>query len=144
MAIRILLADDHHTMRECLGALIRNHTDFDLVAEAEDGEDAVRLAGELSPDVVVMDASMPALSGIDATRQIRENGGTVRVCMLSARSDEVLVRAAMAAGAAGCVPKEHAFEELALAILAVAAGHVYLSPKLGRHAAASPSASYAR
>ena len=130
MSISVLLADDHKMMRDALRTVLRGESDLQVVGEAEDGTAAVRLAARLAPRVVVMDQSMPGLKGVEATRQITANDPRVKVLVLSACSDAALVRECLEAGAAGCVPKEEAFEELAAAVRAVAAGKVYLSPKL--------------
>jgi two-component system response regulator NreC len=130
MGIRVLLADDHRMVRDGLRALIQSESDMKLVAEAEEGRTAVRLAGELSPDVVVMDISMPDLNGIDATRQIKSRHPGVNVVALTAHADPRMVSNILAAGASGFLPKDATFEELAVAIRTVVAGKVYLSPQV--------------
>jgi DNA-binding NarL/FixJ family response regulator len=101
-----------------------------VVAEAEDGRRAVRLAVELAPDVVVMDVSMPQLNGFEATRQIVERVSGVRVLALSMHSEEPYVGEMLSAGASGYLLKDCAFEELADAIETVMSGRVYLSPDI--------------
>jgi DNA-binding NarL/FixJ family response regulator len=130
MPIRVLLADDHRMVRDGLRALIQSEDDLQVVAEAEDGRTAVTLAGELSPDVVVMDISMPDLNGIDATRQIKSHDPAVSVVALTAHADPRMVSSILGAGASGYLPKDAAFEELAVAIRTVVAKKVYLSPQV--------------
>jgi len=100
------------------------------VTEAQDGYSAVRLANEISPDVVVMDLMMPGLNGIDATRQILSRNPGVKVMVLSARDDDSAVDEALGAGAVGFVRKDAAFEELCTAIRTIKENHIYLSPRL--------------
>ena len=140
--IRIVLADDHQLLREGLRSLLKTDPGIDVVGEAANGPDAVRLAAELAPEVVVMDVNMPDLNGIEATRQIRAAGnghGAPKVVALSAHSDERFAREMLAAGASGFVLKDAAFEQLADAVRAATAGRVYLSPatadSVARHVA---------
>jgi DNA-binding NarL/FixJ family response regulator len=128
--IRVVLADDHRLLREGLRAMIQSEPDMELVGEAEEGRQAVQLAEELSPDVVVMDISMPGLNGMDATRQIRTRNPRVKVVALSAHTDQRMTSGMISAGASGYLPKHMAFEELASAIRTVAADEVYLSPQI--------------
>jgi DNA-binding NarL/FixJ family response regulator len=129
--IKLLLADDHEILRSGLRALLEQTAGMRVVGEAGDGREAVRMAVELRPDVVVMDVVMPELNGVDATRQIVANQSGVRVICLTGRSDELVLGSALAAGAAGFVRKESAFEELSAAISSVMAGKTYVSPSLG-------------
>jgi two-component system, NarL family, response regulator NreC len=130
MACQILVADDHKIFREGLRALIERQDGMSVVAEAEDGRRAVRLAEELSPDIVVMDVSMPQLNGFEATRQIVERVPRVKVLALSMHSEEPYVGEMLSAGASGYLLKDCAFEELAGAIDTVMSGRVYLSPDI--------------
>jgi DNA-binding NarL/FixJ family response regulator len=130
MRIRILLVDDHRIIREGLQVLLTAQEDFELAGEAENGHQAVAMTRELSPDVVVMDIAMPDLNGVDATRQIISHSPNVKVVVLSANVDQRLASQVMAAGAMGLIPKEAAFEELALAIRTAIAGKIYISPRL--------------
>lgn len=128
MTVRIILADDHNIVREGLRSLIEKETDLEVVGEANDGRKAVHLAGELKPDLVIMDVSMPELNGIEATRQITRDMPDIKVLALSMHSDKRFVAGILKAGAAGYLLKDCAFEEMAGAIKAVAGGGTYLSP----------------
>jgi DNA-binding NarL/FixJ family response regulator len=128
MAIRILLADDHKIVRDGLRSLLQAEADLEVVGEAANGREAVRLAQELSPDVVVMDVGMPDLNGIEATRYIAGGASGAKVIALSMHSDRRFVEGMLAAGATGYLLKDSAFEELARAIRTVAAGRTYLCP----------------
>jgi DNA-binding NarL/FixJ family response regulator len=127
---RIILADDHMAIREALRALIEEQADLEVVGEAENGRAAVRLAVERSPDVVLMDVSMPVMNGIEATRRITVKIPGVKVLGLSMHADEKLVREMLQVGASGYVLKDRADKELAEAIRAVTAGRMYLSPEI--------------
>jgi DNA-binding NarL/FixJ family response regulator len=126
--LRILLADDHAVVREGLKALISSQPDMEVVGEAVDGLDAVALAHTCAPDVVVIDVSMPVLSGGEATARIcRELPGT-RVLALSVHDEVGYVRRLLEAGAAGYMLKRLAADALIAAVRSVAAGGVYLDP----------------
>ncbi len=125
----VLLVDDHQILRQGLKALLSEQTDFQI-SEADTGRSAVSRVSEASPDVVVMDLSMPGLNGIDATRQINELNPNIKVIALSAHVDKRMITEALRAGASGYVPKDAAFEELSTAIRQVLAGKVYISPKI--------------
>lgn len=129
MSIRILLADDHKILCEGLRALLENEPNMEVIADAADGRTTVKLARELSPDVVIMDVAMPGLNGIVATRQITDEVPGVKVVALSMHSDRRFVTAMLKAGALGYVLKECAFEELARAVHTVVKGIIYLSTK---------------
>jgi DNA-binding NarL/FixJ family response regulator len=130
MPIRILIADDHGVVAESLKHLIEAEKDMEVVAVVLDGREAVRLAGELAPDVVLMDLSMPELNGADATRAILEKNSHSRVIMLSAYAEREYVRRALKAGATGYVLKRAGSREVLDAIRAVQAGQRYLSPRV--------------
>jgi DNA-binding NarL/FixJ family response regulator len=130
MGIRILLADDHKIVRDGLRALIEKQPDMEVVAEAADGRAAVHMAKELSPDVVIMDISMPDLNGIEAARQIVVESPRVKVITLSMHSDSRFVKEVFKVGASGYLLKECAFDELSNAIHTVIADQIYLSPHI--------------
>ena len=133
--IRILLADDHAIIRDGLRALLRRQADMEIVAEAGNGHDAVALADELGPDVVVMDVAMPALDGLEATRRILRARPATRVIVLSVYSaDRPMIVDCFRAGAAGYLPKEGSFDELAGAIRTVMQDKVYISPRVEKSA----------
>ncbi len=126
--IRILLADDHKIVRDGLRALLAQDKDMKVIGEARDGLSAVELALAQIPDVIIMDVSMPEISGIEATRQIVERHPGIKVIALSMHSDKRYVSGILSAGAAGYLLKDCAFEELGDAIRKVIADEVYLSP----------------
>ena len=128
--IRILIADDHGVVAEGLKHLIEAQADMQVVAIAADGREAVRVARETQPDVVLMDLSMPELNGADAARAILERDPKCRVIVLSMYSDREYVRRALKAGAAGYVVKRSAAKEVVEAIRAVFGGGRYLSPRV--------------
>ena len=128
--IKILLADDHKITREGLRSLLDKQQDIDVVAEAEDGRTAVRMTGELLPDVVIMDVSMPDLNGVQATKQIAGQFPDVKIIGLSMHSDSLFVTEMLKSGASGYLLKDCAFEELAQAIRTVVAGKTYLTPSI--------------
>jgi DNA-binding NarL/FixJ family response regulator len=126
MVIRVLLADDHGVLRDGVQRLLEVHSDIKVVSMASDGREAVEMAGRLRPDVVVMDITMPVLSGIDATRAMVEKLPEIGVVMLSMHSTVELVRQALLAGARGYLLKESAGREVESAVRAVAAGRRFL------------------
>ncbi|HUI67900.1 MAG TPA: response regulator [Nitrospirota bacterium] len=130
MGIAILLADDHKLMREGLRTLIEEQPDMSVVAEAEDGVTAVRLASELSPDLIIMDISMPEKTGIEAARQIAADKPGLKIIALSMHLDKRMVLEMFDSGAAGYLIKDCAFEEVILAIQTVMSNGVYLCPKI--------------
>jgi two-component system response regulator NreC len=130
MGITILLVDDHKILRQGLRTLLAKEIDMQVVAEAEDGRDAVRLVREMSPQVVIMDVGMPDLNGIEATRQILQESPETKVIALSMHSDRRFVTNMIKAGASGYLLKDSAFEELATAIRVVMARKTYLSHEI--------------
>ncbi|MFC2003846.1 response regulator, partial [Chloroflexota bacterium] len=130
MSIRIILVDDHKIVREGLHSLLSAEQDMEVIAEAAEGRMAVRLARELSPDVVILDIAMPGLNGIEAARQIRTSAPNVKIVALSMHSDKRFVTEAFRAGASGYLLKDCAFEELSRAIHAVTANQIYMSPSI--------------
>ena len=132
MTIRVLLADDHHIMREGLRAMLAREPDLEVVAEADSGQSALALTEQLRPDVVVMDVAMPDMNGIEATQKIADTVPGVRVLALSMHSDKRFVRQMLLAGAAGYLIKGCTFQEFVLAIRTVTEGNTYLSPVVAR------------
>jgi len=130
MTIRVLLADDHNIVREGLRSLLEKEPDIDIVAMADNGRTAVQLAGELRPDVAVLDIAMPEMNGIEATRRISRDDPEIKVLALSMHSARRFVTEALSAGAKGYLLKDCAAEELVRAIRTVAGNETYLSPKV--------------
>jgi len=130
MSMRVMLADDHKIMREGIHALLENEPGIEVIGEADGGETAVRMALERRPDVVLMDITMPDLSGIEATRRILADMPQVKVVALSMHSDRRFVREMLEAGASGYLLKDDAFDELKNALDAVSRNQTYLSPAL--------------
>ncbi|MFP4225679.1 MAG: response regulator [Desulfobacterales bacterium] len=128
--IKILLADDHKITRDGLRALLEQQSNMNVVGEAENGREAVRLAMDLAPDVVVMDISMPELNGIEATRQIRADLPDTKVVALSMYADRRYVVGMLKAGVSAYLLKSCAFDELVSAIEAVTHNESFLSPRI--------------
>lgn len=129
---RVLIADDHTLIRAGIRSLLEKLSGIEVVAEASDGREVVRLVAEHRPLIVLMDIAMPNLNGLDATRVLTESYPNVRVIILSIYSDEEHVYQALRAGAAGYLLKGAATEELELAIRSVAQGETYLGPQVSR------------
>ena len=130
--IRILIADDHAVVREGTRQFLEREDDLEVVGEAADGEEAIRLVGSLSPDVAIMDISMPNIDGIEATRQIKVKYPKVAVLILSAYDDDQFVFSLLEAGAAGYLLKSVRGNELVNAIREVSAGESVLHPTIAR------------
>ncbi len=128
MSIRALLADDHQIVREGLRLLLERADDMEIVGEASDGDEAVRLAAEVHPDVVILDVAMPGLDGIGAARRIKADAPHVKIIALSMHSDQQFVSEMLQAGASAYLLKECAYRELATAVRSVVANGTYLSP----------------
>ena len=128
--ITVLLVDDHALVRRGFRRMLEDDSEISVVAEASDGEEAVRLATTLRPRVIVMDCAMPELSGIDATRKILEIYPQAAILMLSMHSEETLVNQALQAGARGYVLKNAMDLDLVSAVKSIAAGMTVLDPQL--------------
>src|SRR4029450_9985787 len=128
--LRVFLADDHAVVREGLKALINAQSGMTVIGEAADGLQACEQIPALRPDVVVMDVSMPGLTGSQATARLRQECPAVKVLALTVHEDKGYIRQLLAAGAAGYVLQRNAPEELIRAIRVVAAGQVYLDPQM--------------
>ncbi len=131
--LRVLLVDDHEVVRLGLKALLAEYPEFEVVAEAENGYQAVRLALEKSPDVVVMDVRMPGMSGIDACKEIRRQRPGIRVLMLTSYAEEELLTEAIRAGACGYILKRVGSANLVEALRAVARGETPIDPMMTTH-----------
>ena len=130
--IHILLVDDHTILREGIRSLLERQPDFKVVAEADNGRQAVELVRQFKPDVVLMDIAMPLLNGIHATEQIRRETRCTQILILSQHESEDYIRRALAAGAAGFLLKDTDSAELVNAIRAVYKGKSILSPAVTR------------
>jgi two-component system response regulator NreC len=126
--LRILLGDDHLVVRQGFKRILQDHADWEVVAEAADGREAVKQALSVQPDVAVLDIGMPQLSGIEATRQIVRRLPDFPVLILSMHSDPAFITPALQAGARGYLLKDSADTELIRAVAAVAAGKSFFSP----------------
>lgn len=126
----IVLADDHHIVRQGLRALLEAEPDFHVIGEAGDGLEAASLVERLQPDVLVLDLVMPGLSGLETTRNVHQRAPRTRVVILSMHADEAYVLEARRNGAAGYVLKNSSLADLVLAVREVAAGRRYLGPPL--------------
>lgn len=124
-----MLADDHRMLREGLRRSMTEHG-FDVVGEASDGAEAVDMAGELTPDVILMDVTMPELDGVEATRLVKAANPAVRVIMLTMHADQEVLAAAIRSGASGYLVKDCSTEEIADAIRSAVSGETTLSPAL--------------
>jgi DNA-binding NarL/FixJ family response regulator len=129
---RILIADDHDVVRSGLNVLLRSAPDFAVVAEASDGEEALRLTQRHKPDVVIMDISMPKLDGIEATKLIKERRPEVKVIILSVHEDEEYAYQILRAGASGYLSKNSSRKEIFEAVRSAVSGGRFFSPGISR------------
>jgi len=132
MVIKILLADDHSVLREGMRNLLEREKDLKVVGEADNGEEAVKLVSELQPDVVLMDIVMPKLSGVEATRQIKQISPATHILILTAYDDTSYILGLLEAGACGYLLKNARSSEIAGAIRAVKSGESVLDPIVTR------------
>ncbi len=138
-ALRVLLADDQRVVREGLGTLLSLLDGVELVGTAADGEEAVRLAAEYDPDIVLMDLRMPRMDGIEAIRRLAERGERPRAIALTTYADDASVLGALRAGARGYLTKDAGAEEIRAAMEAVARGDAALDPAVQHHVVAALS-----
>lgn len=131
--LRIVVADDHTLMRSGFRALLARIPEVEVVGEASNGREAVRLVKELQPDIVLMDISMPELSGLIATEQMKERSPHTRVIILSMHSNKEYVIGALQVGASGYLLKDATLHEFETALKVVAQGQLYLSPAIARY-----------
>ena len=129
---RVILADDHPLLRQALRDVLEKQPDFEVIAEACDGEEAVRLATELVPDVVIMDISMPNLSGLEATKQIKAQCPATAVLVLTVHSDSEHILSILQAGAGGYLTKSVYGDEVIHAVRALVSGETVLSPSVSQ------------
>ena len=134
--IRILLAEDHALVRAGIKSLLQNLPDIEVVAEAGDGEEALRLAASHQPDIVLMDIAMNGMNGLQATARLVKDYPAVRVIILSMHANEVYVLQALRAGASGYLLKDAGPEELELSIRTVAGGEIHLTPTVSKYVVA--------
>ena len=130
MKTKILLVDDHKILRDGICSIVKGYPDMEVIGEAADGKAALRLVEELSPDVVIMDISMPDLNGIDATRRIIADHPKIKVIALSMHHDKQFVSEIFKAGASGYLLKDCAFDELEHAVRIVMDGKTYMNPQI--------------
>jgi two-component system response regulator NreC len=128
--LRILLAEDHETVREGIRLIIQAQDDMEVIAEAGDGREAIGLAQELQPDIVLMDVSMPGLNGLLATAKLKRMMPDVKILTLTRHTDEAYLQELLQAGISGYVLKQSASSELLRAIRAIAGGSKYLDPAI--------------
>lgn len=132
--ITIVLADDHHVVRQSFRLLLQAEPDLQVIGEAGSGREAVELVGRVRPDVIVLDIMMPELGGIEAARRIKKQWPKTAIVILSMHENEAYVLEALRAGVSAYVLKKSTAQELIYAIRQGAAGHLFLSPPLSEHA----------
>src|ERR1035437_5174345 len=132
-AIKVILVDDHELVRTGIRSLIQNISGVEVVAEANNGRDAVRLIDELMPDLVLLDIAMPELNGLEVVSRISKDNSVTKVMILSLHKNEEHVVQALKAGAAGYLLKDSSANELEIAVNAVIRVETYLSPAISKH-----------
>lgn len=130
MSIKVILADDHESLRSGFRGILESSGDIEVVSEAGNGRDTIDLATELNPQVVVMDVAMPGINGVDATREISRCAPDVKVLALSGHNDGFFVKGMLEAGARGYLLKDAAVNELVMAVQSLAEGRIYVSPSV--------------
>lgn len=130
--IRVIIADDHHLVRQGIRALLEDSAEVQVIGEAEDGRQAIELARELQPEVVIMDISMPRMDGVQATERILAQDTPTEVVILSMHADQYLAEQLLRAGAKGYLLKDSITEELLLAVRSASQGKTYLSPAISQ------------
>ena len=130
MSIRIILVDDHRIVREGISGILRACPEFDVIAEAGDGKSAIEFTRELLPDVVIMDISLPDMTGIEAAREILGSNPKIKIIALSMHTDTRFVRDMLDSGASGYLLKDCASDELVRAVLLVSTNQIYVSPQI--------------
>ncbi|MDQ2746277.1 MAG: response regulator transcription factor [Acidobacteriota bacterium] len=128
--LRIMLAEDHETVREGIRLIINAQADMEVCGEAANGREAVKIAQELQPDVIVMDVTMPELNGLKATKQIKQLAPHLKILTLTRHTDDGYLQELLRAGASGYVLKQSSSDELLRAVRAIAAGGNYLDPTI--------------
>ena len=132
MAVQVLIVDDHEIMREGMTALLRKYSQFEVVGQATDGRQALEMASQLKPDVIIMDVGMPNLNGIDATKKLLSLYPDLKIMALSAHSDGSIVAKMIKAGASGYMLKESAFDELIEGLNTLLDGRTFLCNKISK------------
>jgi DNA-binding NarL/FixJ family response regulator len=127
---RVLIVDDHAFIRRGVQTILHPFPEWEFCGEAENGKEAIRLADELKPEVIIMDISMPGLNGIEATRAIRKTQPSVKIVLLTLHDSSELLRIAFRAGARGYLLKTDAEQELVKALIVVVGEGAYISPKI--------------
>jgi len=125
---RIVIAEDYTILREGLRSLLSSHPEFEIVGEAEDGQEAIRSVDKLKPDLALMDLSMPRMNGMDAIKEIKKRSPQTKVLVLTVHKTEEYIHAALQAGADGYILKDSTHAELGLAIKNILEGKRYISP----------------
>lgn len=125
---RVIIAEDHTILREGLRALLSAEPDFEVVGEAEDGQEAIRMVEKLSPNLILMDLSMPRMNGLDAIREIKKKSDGTKILVLTVHKTDEYILATLQAGADGYILKDSTHAELGMAIRTVLGGKFYLSP----------------
>lgn len=130
--IRVIIADDHHIVRQGLRALLERDSRIEVIGEAADGEEAVELVQKLQPDIIILDIGMPRLDGVQATSKIKALNTKTQIIVLSVHNRRKIAQRVLRNGAAGYLLKNAVNEELILAILAARRGEIYLSPEISK------------